>query len=334
MKSPVAIVGINSFSGGTFARHVIEAGGSVVGFARSENTKSPFVPFFSHLQSNPSKLKVHIANLIHNSRFIADTIVSNNCTHVVNFAAQSMVAESWETPEDWYDTNVSAFAKFTNFLHNNGKSKIQKFVQFSTPEVYGSTSGLIRENWQFNPTTPYAISRAASDLHLRAMFNTFGFPVIFTRTANIYGQYQKLYRLIPKLIVKAIKKEKFQLHGGGSSLRSFIHSSDVATALSLILESGEIGGTYHISGQEFVSILDLTNKILGNLDTNFEEVVSVVGDRPGKDQAYLLDSSKIREELGWNNQISLDEGLNEVVSWIKAEWNTIGNLSLEYTHSR
>jgi dTDP-glucose 4,6-dehydratase len=173
-----------------------------------------------------------------------------------------MVAESWFTPEDWYDTNVSGLAKLVNNLRRVKKFPIIKFLHFSTPEVYGSTRNLIKENWNFNPTTPYAISRAASDLHLRAMFDSFGFPVIFTRTANIYGSHQRLYRIIPKLITKVIKGEEFQLHGAGNSLRSFIHSADVASALSLILEKGDIGETYHISGQEFISILDLTKKIL------------------------------------------------------------------------
>lgn len=334
MSVPVAIIGINSFSGSTFAKQLLEVGTSVVGFARNTSLQREFLPYTAIPNRYSVTLEVFSANLLSDSDFIADVIGAKGCSLVLNFAAQSMVAESWVNPEDWYDTNVSGIAKLVTKLSNLKNSKIEKFIQFSTPEVYGSTAGLVKENWHFNPTTPYAISRAASDLHLRAMLNTYGFPVIFTRTANIYGSHQRLYRIIPKLVTKAIKGDKFSLHGSGASRRSFVHASDVAFALNLILKQGEIGETYHISGTEFISILDLTKKILQLLDCDFDRIVKVVGDRPGKDQAYLLDSSKIREELGWSDQVLLDEGISEVINWIKSEWSAIKDSSLEYTHFR
>lgn len=334
MSSPVAIIGINSFSGSTFAKHLLESGTSVIGFARNTSLQNEFLPYTSVPDRDSVTLEVFTANLLSDSDIMVDIIAERDCTSIVNFAAQSMVAESWVSPEDWYDTNVSGVAKLVSKLSSVKNSKLEKFVQFSTPEVYGSTSGLIKENWNFNPTTPYAISRAASDLHLRAMLRTYGFPVIFTRTANIYGSNQRLYRIIPKLVMKVIKGEEFSLHGGGASRRSFVHSSDVALALSAILKKGEIGESYHISGTEFISILDLTKKIIHLLDSDFDRTVRIVSDRPGKDQAYLLDSSKIRGELGWSDHVTLNQGLGEVINWIKTEWNTIKDTTLEYTHFR
>lgn len=333
MTAKIGILGINSFSGSTFAKHLLDKGYSVLGFARSTNLEEEFLPHM-RVNVNENQLEVVKANHINDFKLMAELILDHRIELIVNFASQSMVSESWNHPEDWYDTNISALAKLINLLNVSGGPEIKKFIQFSTPEVYGSTSGLIKENWNFNPTTPYAISRAASDLHLRAMFNTHGFPVIFTRTANIYGPYQRLYRLIPKVIITALKGDSFKLQGAGKSIRSFIHSSDVSEALERLLSFGIPGESYHISGQNFISILDLTKKILMLLGVDFESSIRIVDDRPGKDFAYLLDSSKIRFELQWSDQVSLDEGLQGVITWVKEQFDTFQNMSLDYIHRR
>lgn len=334
MNSSVAIVGINSFSGSTFAAYLLAKGLSVVGFARSSDSKREFLPHLNFTETHLNRLEIHRSNLITDNRLISRVILDREVEVVINFASQSMVAESWNSPEDWYDTNVSAFAKLINYLKAEKWGNIQRFVQFSTPEVYGSTVGLTKESWNFNPTTPYAISRAASDLHLRAMASTFDLPVIFTRTSNVYGRYQRLYRLIPKLVATALKGETFELHGGGVSLRSFIHSKDLAKALEQIILKGSIGETYHISGNNYISIRDLTCKVLESMSIDFEKVVRTVDDRRGKDQAYLLDSSKIRSELSWKDEISLEEGIADVISWISNSWKDLRNQSLNYDHVR
>lgn len=334
MNSSVAVIGINSFSGSTFAAYLLAKGLSVVGFARSSDSKREFLPHLNLNQAELSQLEIYRSNLITDNKLIAGVILDREVEVVINFASQSMVAESWNSPEDWYDTNISAFAKLIDCLKAAKWGKIERFVQFSTPEVYGSTVGLASEGWHFNPTTPYAISRAASDLHLRAIASNFGLPVIFTRTSNIYGPHQRLYRVIPKLIVTALRGETFELHGGGGSLRSFIHSKDVAKALEQIIFHGRIGETYHISGNEFISIRNLAHKVLELLSIDFDRVVRSVDDRRGKDQAYLLDSSKIRSELCWNDEVSLDEGIADVINWVRDFWDDLKYQSLNYDHVR
>ena len=334
MKSTIAIIGIQSFSGGSFAKFLLERDFSVVGFARSTKVDRTLLPYAKWLEQNPSRINIIPANILNDTEVISNRIQESGAEIVVNFAAQSMVAESWISPEDWYDVNVSALAKLVQNLVNNKNCNLKKFIQFTTPEVYGSTEGLIKENWNLNPTTPYAISRAASDFHLRALASTFDFPVIFTRAANVYGPHQKLYRVIPKLIVKAIKEETFELHGGGTSLRSFIHAEDVSNALMKITDQGIIGETYHISTEEFVSIADLVGLILTKLGKDFSKCVKIVDDRPGKDSAYLLDSAKIRSELRWKDEISLSEGIDTVVDWINQQWSILKDLEPHYVHIR
>lgn len=334
MKQRIAVIGAHSFSGITFIQRLVEQGHKVLGFSRRSRVSSCFIPSSLRETKNLEGLEVKVANLLHDHSYIAKSIMDNGIDTVVNFAAQSMVAESWKKPEDWYDVNVASLAKLITLLANSGTSQIKKFIQFTTPEVYGSTRGLIEENWNFNPTTPYAISRAASDFHLRAMLNSFGFPVIFTRTANIYGKHQQLYRLMPKLVIKVLKGERLELHGNGESVRSFIHSSDVARALELIMLKGEIGETYHISGKEFTSILDLTTKVLTVLEKDPSQSLEITQERAGKDQAYLLDSRKIRSELGWSEEVTLEDGIREVIDWINSEWESIRVLSTEYEHAK
>ena len=148
--------------------------------------------------------------------------------YVVNFAAQGMVAQSWSSPEDWYQTNVVGQVKLHDSLRKF--DFIKKYVHVTTPEVYGSTEGWIKENFNFNPSTPYAASRAACDLHLKTFYNAYNFPVTFTRAANVYGPGQQLYRIITRSILYSRIGKKLDLHGGGYSNRSFIHINDVCSA--------------------------------------------------------------------------------------------------------
>ena len=164
--------------------------------------------------------------------FILRIIKKNDISHIINFAAQGMVEESWFSPEDWYKTNFTSQILLINQIIK--LKTIKKYINFSTPEVYGSTKKFFKESYSFNPSTPYALSRASFDLHLKLLNKNYNFPMIITRTANIYGPYQQLYRIIPKSII-SLKKRKINLHGGGNSIRSFIFMSDVSEALYKIL---------------------------------------------------------------------------------------------------
>jgi dTDP-glucose 4,6-dehydratase len=329
----IAIIGVNSFSGSWMARFLLERGVNVLGFARTMNRASELLAYTDSVKS-PNSLEIVQANLVTDHDRIADAIIDSKVTCVINYASQSMVAESWNNPEDWYDTNLVALSKMTKRFISGSRNYLQKFIQFSTPEVYGSTNGLVKENWSLNPTTPYAVSRAASDLHLKAMHSAYGFPVIFTRAANVYGRHQPLYRLIPKLIMKALKNEVFLLHGTGESKRSFIHIEDTCQAVWNLVTGGRIGDSYHISSQEFVSIREVAIQTLRTMGKDENALLVNSPERLGKDLEYCLDSNKIRLETDWSDKISLQEGIADTVSWIEREIRNLENLPLEYRHTR
>jgi len=166
------------------------------------------------------------------------------------------------------------------------------------------------------------------------MFEEFGLPVVFTRAANVYGPGQQLYRIVPRTILSALLGRNLPLDGGGISTRSFIHVSDVARATQMIAESGRDGETYHISTDRLVTIRSLVEQICELTEVPFESFVEVVGDRPGKDMAYQLDSSKIKHELGWTPEVSLEDGLSDTLGWVRGNLEELSKLPVTYSHKK
>jgi dTDP-glucose 4,6-dehydratase len=257
-------------------------------------------------------------------------VKKNKPEYIFNFSAQSMVAESWSHPEHWIMTNTVSTTTLFNQLKDC--KFIKKYIHITTPEVYGSCSGYITENTPYNPSTPYAVSRAAGDMSLRTFVDTYGFPAVSTRAANVYGAGQQLYRIIPRTVLYIRQGKKIQLHGGGHSERSFIHINDVADATMKIALCGTIGDTYHISTKSTITIRNLVQLICDKMNVKFEDYVDIVDDRPGKDAAYLLDSSKVREELNWKDKITLDQGVDEVIGWVDSNINKLKNEVDYYIH--
>jgi dTDP-glucose 4,6-dehydratase len=327
--SDLAILGAHSFSGNSFISS-LKPNTSIVAISRSKQINQVFNAIL------PSRSNLNITsinwNLNEDPASVVRTINESGCKIVVNFAAQSMVGQSWNYPEDWYEANVLSFSKFLTKIQK--ESKIEKFIQFTTPEVYGSTEGWIKESFNFAPNSPYAISRAAGDWHLKALHDNFDFPVIFTRAANVYGEHQQLYRIIPRVIISALTGKRIPLQGGGKSIRSFIHMDDVSRALLRIIDSGIPGSSYHISTNDLISIYDLIALIAAKLNVEMKDLVDEVPDRPGKDFAYQLDSQKIREDLGWCDEISLESGLQRTIEWVKNNLSELRELPLDYAHRR
>ena len=249
---------------------------------------------------------------------------------VVNFAAQGMVAQSWLNPEHWYQTNVMANLRLHEALRR--RTWLKKYVHVGTPEVYGSTSGVITESAPLNPSTPYAASRAACDLHLRTFINQYQFPAVWTRAANVYGPGQQLYRIIPRTILSIRLGQKLQLHGGGHSVRSFIHIDDVAAATLAVARQAPTGECYHLSTARFISIRELVEMICHMMNTDFAQVAQITDDRPGKDAAYTLDSTKARTTLGWRDTVTLEEGVRNTIAWVDAHLDEIRRQPLDYIH--
>jgi len=328
MSNTICVIGSNSFSGASFCRYLLSLGHTVIGVSRSKEPVIALRPYawdahngqFNFFQYD---INVHLEE-------IDKMLDLHKPSHVYNFAAQSMVGESWDRPEDWFKTNVVSSVNLHNRLRH--KDYLERYIHISTPEVYGSCSGYIDEQQHFNPSTPYAVSRAAADMSLKTYFDVHQFPVISTRAANVYGEGQQLYRIIPKTILCALLGDKLQLHGGGHSERSFIHIDDVSKATYLIANEGKLGDCYHIATESTVTIRALVEQICQMMKVDFEQVCQVVGDRKGKDAAYLLGTEKIRSELNWRDEITLTEGLDRTISWLTNNIDSLKTQPFEYIH--
>jgi dTDP-glucose 4,6-dehydratase len=322
------ILGSNSFSGATFADHLAAQGHDVLATSRSDEPHQAFLPY--KWQARPGRVRFRRIDLNRDLDELKTLLASERPTHVVNFAAQSMVGESWLHPDHWMMTNVVSTVRLHELLRNY--DGLARYVHITTPEVYGSTDGWVKEATSFNPSTPYAVSRAATDMSLRTYFANYQFPMVMTRAANVYGPGQQLYRVVPRTIVAAMGGEKLRLDGGGASRRVFIHIADVADATLKIARSGRLGEAYHISGYELVSIRALVELILQLLGKSFDDCVEIVPERPGKDTTYMLDSSRLRTELGWRDTVSLERGVDDVIRWVERFGRDLARLPATYQH--
>ncbi|GHF80440.1 GDP-mannose 4,6-dehydratase [Thalassotalea marina] len=327
MTKPVFVIGSNSFSGSAFCEHLLAQDIEVIGISRSQEPIKELLP---HKLNGNKPLQFHQLDLNHHLERIESLIDKFKPSHIYNFAAQSMVGQSWDFPEHWFMTNTVSTIKLHNILRQ--KDYLERYIHISTPEVYGTTNGEQLESKIYQPSTPYATSRAAADMSLHNFFDVYQFPVIFTRAANVYGAGQQLYRIIPRTILYALTGRQLALHGGGFSERSFIDISDVSKATQLIGENGRLGDIYHISTNELVSIRELVSLICKKLNKNFDLVVKETGDRKGKDHAYWLNSEKLRNELGWSDVIDLESGIDSCIDWITRNLEVLNLQPLEYIH--
>ncbi len=332
----IAVIGSNSFSGANFIAYLLDRQKEtslnhfdIIGISRSLESNPVFLPYKKFADFD-RYFKFYQLDINQNLPELMEVIEQFKPEYIFNFAAQSMVAESWERPADWFQTNVVSTVKLHDQLRKCGFLK--KYVHISTPEVYGSCNGLIKENRLYNPSTPYAVSRAAADMSLYSFYKNYDFPVVFTRAANVYGSGQQLYRIIPRAVLFFLTGRKIQLHGGGYSVRSFIHIRDVAKGTLLAAYYGNSGDIFHLSTAKNISIRELVKIIADKLGVQFEDCLESVGERPGKDAAYLLDSTRAKESLGWQPDIDLEQGIDETIKWVKENLEGLQKLPLNYIH--
>ena len=330
MKGHVYVLGSNSFSGAHFVRHALQQGFAVTGVSRSPEANPVFLPYLDDAGKHPEGFSFLQADLNHDLDALRARMDEDRPDYVVNFAAQGMVAESWLHPEQWLRTNALSPLLLYEYLRKC--SWLKKFVQISTPEVYGSTEGLIKESTVYNPSTPYAVSKATADMNLMCFFRAYNFPVVFTRAANVYGAGQQLYRIIPRVALRFLTGETVELHGGGTSVRSFIHISDVCNATWQIMRDAAPGEIFHIASSDVVSIRELVMKIAEIMRVNPERQVVSVGERLGKDSAYLLDTSKLRQTFAWEPAYNLHDGIVDVLTWVRKNLPVLTQLPQNYQH--
>jgi dTDP-glucose 4,6-dehydratase len=324
----ILVIGSNSFSGGDFIDLLLEnPENQVVGISRSPEKSALFL---AYRKRTGSTYAFHQMDLNRDHERIVALADSFKPSHIVNFAAQSEVAPSWDHPEHWFETNVVSLARLLNVL--KGRDYLKRYVHISSPEVYGACEGTVTESAPLNPTTPYAASKAAADLFLFTLVKNFKFPLVMIRSTNVYGARQQLFKIIPRSVIYLRQGKKIQLHGGGVAVKSYIHIRDISRGELAAMERGKDGSLYHLSPDHGVAVKDVVGRICRLLGKDVAASTEIVGERLGQDAAYVIDSTRARTELGWSPRVTIDEGLAEVVGWVEEYWKEIQQTPLQYIH--
>ncbi|HEY6625560.1 MAG TPA: dTDP-glucose 4,6-dehydratase [Ignavibacteriaceae bacterium] len=234
-------------------------------------------------------------------------------THVINFAAESHVDRSILGSEIFFRTNVLG----TNVLLENAKRfGVEKFIQISTDEVYGSLGpdGQFEETTPLQPNSPYAASKAAADMMALAFYHTYHVPVVITRCSNNYGPYQFPEKLIPLMIINSLNNKKLPVYGDGMNVRDWIYVIDHNKAVELVFDKGKVGEVYNIGANTEKPNIEIVKLLLKHTGKT-EELIEYVKDRPGHDRRYAINSTKINKELGWEVEYSFESAIQDTIKW-------------------
>ena len=263
------------------------------------------------------------------NRHLMEDLISE-CDAVVNFAAESFVDRSIADANPFLVSNIRGTFTILDII----KEQKKRLVQISTDEVFGSLeSTSAKENSRFNPSSPYAATKAAAELLMNSYIVTYDCDCVITRCTNNYGSRQFPEKLIPKTLILANQNKKVPIYGEGKNIRDWIFVDDHCEAIYNVLLRGKSGESYNISANNEVDNLTIVKKILGILDKP-QDLIKFVEDRPGHDFRYSLDSSKVRSELNWSENTNFDDGLKKTVDWYLSNprwWQNISQDILKST---
>jgi len=259
---------------------------------------------------------------------VADLIAKYQPDAIVNFAAESHVDRSIDAPDDFIQTNIlgtfNLLKQALNYYKSLPKGNNFRFLHVSTDEVYGSLgeTGLFTENTPYSPNSPYSASKASSDHLVRAYHHTYGLPVLTTNCSNNYGPFQFPEKLIPLIITKALNFEPLPVYGDGKNIRDWLFVEDHCSAIETVIIDGKVGEVYNVGGNEEKQNIQVVHALCDILDelrpVNGKcrrDLITYVKDRPGHDQRYAIDSSKLQDNLGWQPQESFNSGIQKTVQW-------------------
>lgn len=257
---------------------------------------------------------------------LVDSIFAEKINVVVNFAAESHVDRSILDPGIFVNTNIQGTQVL---LDASKKYKIQKYVQVSTDEVYGSLGkeGFFTEETPLAPNSPYSASKAGADLLVRAYYETFGLPVNITRCSNNYGAFHFPEKLIPLMIINALNDKPLPVYGDGQNVRDWLHVEDHCRAIDLVIHKGINGEVYNVGGHNERTNIQVVKAILTQLGKS-ESLISYVEDRLGHDKRYAIDPTKLVTTLGWEPIYTFDTGLKQTIDWYldnRSWWEDILN---------
>lgn len=305
----ILVTGGAGFIGSNFIRHSVGTSNKIVNYDK--------LTYAGNLE-NLADVEEHfefVPGDICDAETLRRTMEMHSIDTVVHFAAESHVDRSILGPLLFTETNVVG----THTLLEVARAcNIKKFIHISTDEVYGSLGdeGAFTESSPLNPTSPYAVSKTSSDLLVLSYCKTYAFPAIVLRCSNNYGPFQFPEKLIPLMIVNAMRGKKLPVYGDGKNVRDWIHTSDYSRAVVCAMEKGITGEVYNVGSSNEWHNIDIVRLILRELGKS-DDLIEFVKDRPAHDRRYAIDSSKIRRELGWTPQVAFTEGIKETIEWYR-----------------
>ncbi len=305
----ILVTGGAGFIGSCFIRHIINKYPDYKILNLDALTYAGNIENLDDIKDNKNYAFFH--GNINDKKLVRDLVAEADC--VVNFAAESHVDRSIEGPEIFVDTNIRGTL---NLLQNAKDLGVDRFIQISTDEVYGSlgTNGFFTETSPLSPNSPYSASKASADMLVRAYFETYKLPVLITRCSNNYGPYQYPEKLIPFFISKLLKDEKVPIYGDGKNVRDWLYVYDHCSAIDTVLHKGREGEVYNIGGHNEKTNIEITRLILNAMNKD-ERSIEYVKDRLGHDRRYAICNDKITYELGWKPSLTFEEGIKQTIDW-------------------
>ena len=303
------VTGGAGFIGSCFVRHILNKYSDYKVINLDALTYCGNLANLDDVKDNPNYTFIH--GNICDKKLVHSIIADVDC--VVNFAAESHVDNSIKNPEIFIETNVQGTL---NLLQAAKEHKIQRYLQVSTDEVYGTLgkAGYFYETTPLAPNSPYSASKASADLLVRAYHETYGLPVLNTRCSNNYGPYQYPEKLIPFFISKLLKNEKVPVYGDGLNVRDWLYVYDHCEAIDVVLHKGKIGEVYNIGGHNEKTNMEITKLILQAMGKD-ETSIEYVKDRLGHDRRYAISNDKITNKLGWQPSVTFEEGIKMTIKW-------------------
>lgn len=263
---------------------------------------------------------VFVQGNITNRELVRQLVTEYDITHFVNFAAESHVDRSILNPIIFVETNIQGTLALLDVAK---EMNIEKYIQISTDEVYGSlgAAGYFTEETPLTPNSPYSASKAGADLLVQSYYETYGLNINITRCSNNYGPYQFPEKLIPLMITNGMKVKELPIYGDGLNIRDWLHVDDHCQAIDLVLHKGRKGQVYNVGGHNERTNNQIVDLIVNKLGLS-SQLIKYVNDRLGHDKRYAIDSTKIETELGWKPNYTFETGINETIEWYKnhEEW--------------
>jgi dTDP-glucose 4,6-dehydratase len=307
----ILVTGGAGFIGSNFINYILSSRKDIFIVNLDKLTYAGNLQNLKDVEKNPNY--TFVKGDIVNDELVCYIFQKYEITHVINFAAESHVDRSILGSEIFFRTNVLG----TNVLLENAKRfGVEKFIQISTDEVYGSLGpeGQFEEKTPLQPNSPYAASKAAADMMALAFHHTYNIPVVITRCSNNYGPYQFPEKLIPLMMINSLNDKKLPVYGDGMNVRDWIYVIDHNKAVELVMERGKNGEVYNIGAGTEKPNIEIVKLILKTLGKS-ESMIEFVKDRLGHDRRYAINSTKIKKELGWKPAYTFESAIQETISW-------------------